>query len=161
MMAQQCAQYWLTKLEKCDSLLKWFSQRKPVLKTIAGGLLTHHTAKGFGTTIYQTYMRAFTKLLLSRSGTEKIMLQNGNASVHKQRSIKKCLDWPAQSPDLNPTKHLWDKLKHWLLRSLTLTSLMFLWLKENRFRTPKSYRKLPRRVEIIISKVGLNLQWDV
>jgi hypothetical protein len=39
--------------------------------------------------------------------------------VHKARSIQKWfveigveeLDWPAQSPDLHPIKHLWDDLE--------------------------------------------------
>ena len=43
------------------------------------------------------------------------LFQHDNATVHKARSIQKWfaeigveeLDWHAQSPDLNPFKHLW------------------------------------------------------
>ena len=57
--------------------------------------------------------------LMQQFGEGPFLFQHGNATVYKMRSIKKWfaeigaeeLDWPAQIPDLNPVKHLWDELE--------------------------------------------------
>jgi hypothetical protein len=58
--------------------------------------------------------------LWQQLGEGPFLFQHDNAPVHKARSIQKwfveiCvekLDWPAQSPDLNPIDHFWDLEQH-------------------------------------------------
>ncbi|MCI4379485.1 hypothetical protein PGIGA_G00228800 [Pangasianodon gigas] len=83
--------------------------------------------------------------------------QHDNAPVHKARSMKTWfakidleeLECPAQSPDLNPTEHVWDDLEHGLhtrpphqtsMPDLT-NDLVAEWTKES----------LPRRAEAVIA----------
>jgi hypothetical protein len=87
--------------------------------------------------------------------------------VDKTRSIQKYfvkidvkeLDWPAQSPDLNPIKHLSDELEH-LLRAKNQcpTSLMLLCLNVRKQVPAAMFQhlveSLPSRVEVVITAKG-------
>jgi hypothetical protein len=68
-------------------------------------------------------------------GDDDCLYQHDNAPCHKARSVTEWfvdnkvqeMDCPTQSPDLNPTEHLWDELERQLrYRSQCPTSLIAL-----------------------------------
>ncbi|GBM12245.1 hypothetical protein AVEN_155252-1 [Araneus ventricosus] len=73
--------------------------------------------------------------LWQQFGKGPFLFQHDRAPVYTARVVQSWfddmnveeLDWPAQSPDLNPIEHLWYKLEHKILsrpkRATSLTEL--------------------------------------
>ena len=108
--------------------------------------------------------------LWQQFGEGPLLFQQDNTSVHKARSIQTWhleiiveeLDWPAQSPDLNPIKHLWDELERRLrarpnfpssVPDLTNT-LVAEWMQVPAAMFQHLVESLPRRVEVVIAAKG-------
>jgi len=98
------------------------------------------------------------------------VLQQDGASVHKSKVVQRyfrekmitVLDWPAQSPDLNPIENLWAELKKRIAtRRGDITSKEALWeaIEAEWEATPKSFLEnlidsMPNRIEAVIKAKG-------
>jgi transposase len=101
----------------------------------------------------------------------RVIFQHDNDPKHKAKSVQEwlneqpfeVLEWPAQSPDLNPIEHLWALLKRRLNQYETPPSGMlelwerihFQFYKITEDECMRLYESMPRRVEAVLMAKGM------
>jgi hypothetical protein len=87
-------------------------------------------------------------------GDDNYLYHHDNAPCHKSRYVRELfvgnkvpeMDWPAQSPGLNPIEHLWDELEHRLRsrpqRPTSLNTLATALQEERAAIPPETFRHL-------------------
>lgn len=98
-----------------------------------------------------------------------VIFQQDNAPCHKSATTMRwfrdnnieLLDWPAQSPDLNPIEHLWGILKRRIKEHSSITSKTALknalineWQAITREDCSKLVRSMPDRISAVIKSKG-------
>jgi hypothetical protein len=102
---------------------------------------------------------------------DRVIFQHDNDPKHKARSVQEwlneqpfdVLEWPPQSPDLNPIEHLWALLKRRLNQYKTPPSGMLeLWVRIEaeweKISTDQCVRlieSMPRRIEAVLKAKGM------
>ena len=120
---------------------------------------------------YIVFLQRDLCLSLERLGyfnLDKVIFQHDNAPIHKAKIVQKwlleqpfsTLEWPAQSPDLNPIKYVWAILEHRLNSYLTPIGLLQLWewrrvsMSLLQMSVEKLYASMPNRIATILTSHG-------
>jgi transposase len=122
---------------------------------------------------YITILHGDLYLSLERLGylnLGNVIFQHDNAPIHKAKIVQKwfleqpftILEWPAQSPDLNPIEHVWAILKHRLNSYPTPpVGLLQLWERvEETYKTitieqcERLYATMPDRIAVVLAARG-------
>lgn len=108
-------------------------------------------------------------------GVDKAVFQYDLAPCHTSKKVKlfmsqrdiQCLDWPGNSPDLNPIENLWGIVKK-RLRKMDCTTkekmicaVIKVWFHDQEIREicKKLIDSMPRRIDMIIKERGGHIKY--
>ncbi len=108
---------------------------------------------------------------------DKRVFQHDNDPKHTARSTRewlkensiKVLDWPAQSPDMNPIEHLWQHLKQQLAQyKEPPKGVQELWERIEKVREAiepdfcaRLIESMPARIAVVIEAKGGHTKWVI